>query len=544
MSKNVQLNSFSLFFRAFGKTKHEMGVSVQVLVVITFALSIILYVVEHIAQPEVYHSIWDSVLWSFMQYIGDPGNFADFQPITIAGRIIAAIIGIIGIAIFAVPAGLIGSGFMDAIAENKKEREMEEASVVLHKRFRRTAQSSSWYLNEEGLKRCYKFVDRYQSMVYLQIKTGMSTERLMETIQYCPDFRLANMASTQSGVAQNERIDRLVVVNFPLNTEYGCCLDRGSNVTIVAPAALSEMATGNAAFSLAAMGGFNYVSRELTPNPEDSFGFYTMSKDSLDLMGDYDKKEDVESQALHFMHDLAQFKQRSEDRGEKHWFIFILSTTKTKDCQVHFWRLATDKKKEMANRITGKTREYGSTVLLEDEEKLQQIFLDVQSALSQRTVTVREAEQGIVAQIDNCDLWKGLNTSNIMCRLGGGIDSNALTIRFGYEVILASNSHLLVMKDIADAIKRQIEPDREIPEEAKRCYLEDGDGFADKYGEEKIFLRSPQALKEMIRKGNEYAREKFEHLDLEGKAQGDYAEHHRPSFWKRVTVSNRAFIIL
>ena len=156
-----------------------------------------------------------------MQYIGDPGNFADFQPITIAGRIIAAIIGVIGIAIFAVPAGLIGSGFMDAIAEDKKIREMEESSIILHKRFRRTGQSSSWYLNEEGLKKTYKFVDRYQSMVFLQIKTGMSTERLMETIQYCPDFRLANMASTQSGVAQNERHDRMVVVNFPLNREYG-----------------------------------------------------------------------------------------------------------------------------------------------------------------------------------------------------------------------------------------------------------------------------------------------------------------------------------
>lgn len=538
MSSKVKSNSFSLFFKALGNTKHEMWVSVQVLVVITIALSIILYIVEHIAQPEVYHNVWDSVLWSFMQYIGDPGNFADFQPITIAGRIIAAIIGVIGIAIFAVPAGLIGSGFMDAIAEDKKIREMEESSIILHKRFRRTGQSSSWYLNEEGLKKTYKFVDRYQSMVFLQIKTGMSTERLMETIQYCPDFRLANMASTQSGVAQNERHDRMVVVNFPLNREYGCCLDRRSNVTIVAPAALTQIATGNAAFSLAAMGGFNYVSRELTPNPEDPFGFYIMDKKDLDLMGDYDKKEDVESQALHFMYDLSMFKKRSEERGEKHWFIFILCTTKTKECQVHFWRLATDKDKEMANRIkveADNNREYGSTILLQDEEKLQMIFQEVQSALSKRKITVREEEQSIVTQMDNCNLLKGVLPSNIMCRMGGGIDSNALTIRFGYEIILTSNSHLLVMKDIADAIKKHIEPNREISEEAKRCFLEEGDGFADKYGEEKVFLRSPQALKDMIRKGNEYAREKFEHLDLDGNEQKDYAEHHQAvPFWKKL----------
>ena len=118
--------------------------------------------------------------------------------------------------------------------------------------------------------------------------------------------------------------------------------------------------------------------------------------------------------------------------------------------------------------------------------------------------------------------------------MGGGINCNTLTIRFGYGVILANNSHLLAMKDIADVFKRHIEPDLEIPEEAKRCYLEDGDGFAEKYGEEKIFLRSPQALKDMIRKGNEYARKKFEHLTLDGKEQKDYAEHHKLSWWKRI----------
>ena len=530
----MRTNSFVLFGRAFKNARNDFWVSIQVLFWITIVLTIVFYFVEHTVQPEVYSNPWDAFVWAVTRYIGDPGHFAGNGPITLTGRYIDTIIGILKILIFAVPAGLVANGFRQAMEDDKKLRRMEEASVILHKRFRRTAQSNSWYLNEDGLKRCYKFVDRYQSMVNLQIKTAMSTERLIETINYCPDFRLANMAVTQSGVAKNDRHDRLVVVNFPLNTEYGCCLDRGSNVTIVAPAALNQMATGNVAFSLAAMGGFNYVSRELTPNPEDPFGFYTMDKEDLDLMGDYDKKEDVESQALHFMYDLTQFKKRSEERGEKHWFIFLLSTTKTKDCQVHFWRLATDKKKEMANRIIGKTREYGSTILLEDEDKLQQVFQDVQRALSERKVTVREEELGIVTEIDNCDLWKGVNNSNIMCRMGGGIDCNALTIRFGYEVILACNSHLLVMKDIANILKQYIEPNREIPEEAKRCYIEDGDGFADKYGEEKVFLRSPQALKEMIRKANEDARARFEHLDLDGNEQADYAEHHQQPKWKKI----------
>ena len=195
MKAKVKSNSFSLFFKAFGNTKHEMWISVQVLMVITILLSIILYVVEHLAQPEVYHNVWDSVLWSFMQYIGDPGHFTDYEPITVVGRIIAALIGIIGIAIFAVPAGLIGSGFMDAIAEEKKERQLIEASVILHKRFRRTGQASSWFYDENNLKHTYKLVPRYRSIIDFQVKTGMSADCIIETVNYCPDFRLQNMSS-------------------------------------------------------------------------------------------------------------------------------------------------------------------------------------------------------------------------------------------------------------------------------------------------------------------------------------------------------------
>ena len=56
-------------------------------------------------------------MWSFAQYIGDPGNFADTPPITFVGRIIAVIIGVLGIAIFAVPAGM---GFSEIIEEDAK----------------------------------------------------------------------------------------------------------------------------------------------------------------------------------------------------------------------------------------------------------------------------------------------------------------------------------------------------------------------------------------------------------------------------------------
>ena len=147
---------------------------------------------------------------------------------------------------------------------------------------------------------------------------SMTNDEIIAAVNNCPDMRIMNMESTQR-IEENPQ-DKLVVVNFPLNKEYGCCKDRKSDVTIVAPAAVSEMGTGSFAYSLAAMGGFNYVSKELTPNPDDPFGFYTMKKSNLALIGDYDTKENVESQALHFMDDLKSLQLNSEKNGRRHWY--------------------------------------------------------------------------------------------------------------------------------------------------------------------------------------------------------------------------------
>ena len=120
------MRSIRILGKAVQKCQTEMVVSLQFLCVVTVLLSFVLYFVEHEAQPDVYDNGWTSVLWSFMQYIGDPGGFADTPPITLCGRIIASIIGVLGIAIFAVPAGLIGSAFTDVMADEDHEEELEE----------------------------------------------------------------------------------------------------------------------------------------------------------------------------------------------------------------------------------------------------------------------------------------------------------------------------------------------------------------------------------------------------------------------------------
>jgi hypothetical protein len=100
--------------------------------------------------------------------------------------------------------------------------------------------------------------------------------------------------------------------------------------------------------------------------------------------------------------------------------------------------------------------------------------------------------------------------------MGGGKDCNAVTLRLGYEILIYHSSHLLIVKDLAEAIKKQIEPEHIIPEDAKRSFLKAGDGFADDFCKTDIFDQDPSKLKEMIAQESKNARQRFERFDLDG----------------------------
>lgn len=508
------LESLHLFKRAFVTTRREIAASLLALLFVTLIFTVVMWLAESQNNPD--YSFFDALIWTIVKYVEDPADVA-IAPQTLIGQVVGTMVGILGIAIFAVPAGLVGSGLINAIEEDKEEEKTERNSLSLHKRFRRVAQPASWYTDERGYKVTLKCVPRFRSLDYLRVKLGMTEDDIIAAVNNCPDMRLMNLATTQR--SEDNPQDRIVVTHFPLNREYGCCVDRGSDVTIVATAAVTELGTGNFAFNLAAMGGFNYVSKELTPNPDDPFGFYMMQKSKLKLIGDYDAKEDVESQALHFMADLKALKAKSVEGGRKHWFIFILGTSKSLDCQMHFWRLASDSQCRLPRRKIG-DMEYGSTVMDESEQSLQNIVKSITETVGKRNVVIKGAEQPIAICLDNNNLLKSVNYTNIMCRMGGGVDANAFTIRMAYELLVQHSSLLLIANEMAAAIKAEVEPEHEVTAADKRCFMEEGDGFADEFGGEEVFMRDPDKLRRMIKEESRKARLEYEHLDLDGNEEG------------------------
>ena len=77
-------------------------------------------------EPDSFGNYFDAIYWATVSLT--TMGYGDIYPVTAAGRVVTMISSIMGIAIVAMPAGIITSGFMDELNKQKKESEDKEAS--------------------------------------------------------------------------------------------------------------------------------------------------------------------------------------------------------------------------------------------------------------------------------------------------------------------------------------------------------------------------------------------------------------------------------
>jgi len=97
--------------QVFMNRREELVLAILFMMMVLIVSSSLMYFVEHERQPEVFASIPDSMWWGVMTLT--TVGYGDVYPITIAGKILGGIISIVGIGLFALPAGIIGSAFVE-----------------------------------------------------------------------------------------------------------------------------------------------------------------------------------------------------------------------------------------------------------------------------------------------------------------------------------------------------------------------------------------------------------------------------------------------
>ncbi len=89
--------------------------ALTVMLVLLVLAASVMYTLEHDAQPRLFSSIPASLWWAIVT-IATVG-YGDMAPITVGGRIFAGVTMLIGIAMFAVPAGILATGFASEIRQ-------------------------------------------------------------------------------------------------------------------------------------------------------------------------------------------------------------------------------------------------------------------------------------------------------------------------------------------------------------------------------------------------------------------------------------------
>ena len=409
------MTSFKLLKAAFMSKKAELAVSLQFLCIITLILSFILFFVENKVQPDVYTNGWKAVLWAFNQYIKDPGGLAYTPPVSMVGKLIAVAIGILKIAIFAVPAGLIGSGFLQAVNAQKERETLKSLSEKMHLAFERKLDIHTGMFFAPI---SFPFAD-------VQASQRLAEADIFKVIDISEDFRVVNLAATIPSDRMSP--DKLAIEHFIVNRPYGCFINRGSEITIVAPSSSWDPAIGYYAYYLAKLGGFNLISRELgVSRPYRSFYNQTHTENVPGLE--------------EFMSDL-----NSVAIGSESWVITLLPSSGATEpefpTQFHI----------EYGGVKGDESFNGTDLLVKDIDKADALFRDIESTMEDAYGFKTDRQR-----------YHDTSSPNIFFRkLENSKKVNGFVLRIAWSVFLWNSRKMEIAKSLADVLNRNIRSNRD-----------------------------------------------------------------------------------
>lgn len=107
--------SITLFATVLRRKKEDLVVASTVGGILLLLASSLMYFVERNAQPEAFSSIPEALWWGVVTLT--TVGYGDVHPETAFGKAIGAIVAVIGIGLFALPASILAAGFMEVATE-------------------------------------------------------------------------------------------------------------------------------------------------------------------------------------------------------------------------------------------------------------------------------------------------------------------------------------------------------------------------------------------------------------------------------------------
>ena len=118
--------SLQTFVDVLRLKKEELMIMFFAITILLIISSSLVYEAENAAQPEAFSSIPAAMWWGVVT-LGTVG-YGDMFPVTPMGKLIGSFVVILGIGLFALPTGILASGFAEVLAKRKEEKQKERVA--------------------------------------------------------------------------------------------------------------------------------------------------------------------------------------------------------------------------------------------------------------------------------------------------------------------------------------------------------------------------------------------------------------------------------
>jgi voltage-gated potassium channel len=112
--------SFDIIVSVFKKQKRVLSAVATMSVAYVLVSALIIYNVE----PESFNSFFDAIYWATISLT--TVGYGDIYPVTTIGRVVTMISSVLGIAIIALPSGVITAGYLSEVNKKNKTEDNED----------------------------------------------------------------------------------------------------------------------------------------------------------------------------------------------------------------------------------------------------------------------------------------------------------------------------------------------------------------------------------------------------------------------------------
>ena len=123
-------DSLNVITEVVARRKNQLISSVFLVLILMISASILMYGIEHEAQPDVFRNAFSGFWWATSTLL--TVGYGDIYPITTLGKVIGIILTFLGVGMVAVPTGILSAGFIEHLSEIEEPEKKKQPEYCPH----------------------------------------------------------------------------------------------------------------------------------------------------------------------------------------------------------------------------------------------------------------------------------------------------------------------------------------------------------------------------------------------------------------------------